>query len=98
MAEHAGCRVYDPINDPALAADTFDLVIDAVGGGITRKTAMAAIKPGGILVHISLMDAAGELDIRKLTLFEISLLGVYCYIPADVRAAARPLKRGSWAI
>ena len=55
---------------------------------------MAAIKPGGILVHIGLMDAAGELDIRKLTLFEISLLGVYCYTPADVRAAAQAIRKG----
>ena len=94
VAKHVGCRFHDPINDPALVSDTFNLVIDAVGGGITRKTAMAAIKPGGVLVHIGLMDAAGELDIRKLTLFEISLLGVYCYTPADVRAAARSIEKG----
>lgn len=94
VAVHVGCQVHDPLNDPALAADTFALVIDAVGGGVTRKTAMAAIKPGGILVHIGLMDAAGELDIRKLTLFEITVLGVYCYTPADVRAAAQAIEQG----
>ncbi len=94
LAAHAGCRVHDPINDPALENDSFDLAVDAVGGGVTRKTAMAAIKPGGIFVHIGLMDAAGELDIRKLTLFEITLLGVYCYTPEDVRAAARSLASG----
>ena len=93
VAEHVGCQVHDPFNDPALAADSYDLVIDAVGGGVTRKTAMAAIKPGGILVHIGLMDAAGELDIRKLTLFEITLVGVYCYTPADVRAAAKVIEK-----
>ncbi len=94
VAEHVGCQVYDPLNDPPLAADTFDLVIDAVGGGVTRKAAMAAIKPGGILVHIGLMDSAGELDIRKLTLFEITLVGVYCYTAADMRAAARAIAKG----
>jgi threonine dehydrogenase-like Zn-dependent dehydrogenase len=94
VAEHVGCQVHDPLNDPALATDTFGLVIDAVGGGVTRKTAMAAIKPGGIFVHIGLMDAAGELDIRKLTLFEITLVGVYCYTPADVRAAAQVIEKG----
>ncbi len=93
-ARYAGCRVYDPVNDPALDADSFDLVIDAVGGALTRNTAMAAIKPGGIFMHIGLMDAEGELDIRKLTLFEISLLGVYCYTPADVRAAAQTIENG----
>jgi threonine dehydrogenase-like Zn-dependent dehydrogenase len=94
VAEHVGCQVHDPLNDPALAADTFGLVIDAVGGGVTRKTAMAAIKPGGIFVHIGLMDAAGELDIRKLTLFEITLVGVYCYTPTDVRAAVQAIEKG----
>ena len=94
VAEHVGCQVHDPLNDPALASDTFGLVIDAVGGGVTRKTAMAAIKPGGIFVHIGLMDAAGELDIRKLTLFEITLVGVYCYTAADMRAAAQAIEKG----
>ncbi|CAB5111508.1 L-threonine 3-dehydrogenase (EC [Olavius algarvensis associated proteobacterium Delta 3] len=94
VAKHVGCRVHDPLNDPALAADSFDLVIDAVGGGVTRKTAMAVVKPGGIFVHIGLMDSAGELDIRKLTLFEITLLGVYCYTPADMRAAAHAIATG----
>ncbi len=94
VAEHVDCQVHDPLNDPALVTDSFDLVIDAVGGGVTRKTAMAAIKPGGIFVHIGLMDSAGELDIRKLTLFEITLVGVYCYTPADMRAAARAIAKG----
>lgn len=94
VAKHVGCHVHDPLNDPALATDTFGLVIDAVGGGVTRKTALAAIKPGGIFVHIGLMDMAGALDIRKLTLFEITLVGVYCYTPADVRAAAEAIGRG----
>jgi threonine dehydrogenase-like Zn-dependent dehydrogenase len=40
------------------------------------------------------MDAKGDLDIRKLTLFEVKLLGVYCYTPADVRAAAEALGSG----
>jgi len=40
------------------------------------------------------MDAAGDLDIRKLTLFEITLVGVYCYTPADVGAAAKVIETG----
>ena len=91
---NVGCQVHDPINDPALDGADFDLVVDAVGGGVTRRTAMSAIKPGGIFVHIGLMDAKGDLDIRKLTLFEISLIGVYCYTAADVRAAVRAIEEG----
>lgn len=91
---YVGCKVHDPINDPALDTGDFDLVIDAVGGGVTRDTAMAAIKPGGIFVHIGLMDEKGGLDIRKLTLFEISLIGVYCYTMADFRAAVQAIDEG----
>jgi len=94
LVTHTGCRVHDPINDPALKKNAYDLVIDAVGGEVTRRSAMAAIKPGGILVHIGLMDARGVFDIRKLTLFEAKLLGVYCYTPADVRAAAKAIESG----
>ena len=93
-AESVGCQVHDPINDPPLDSDAFDLVIDAVGGGVTRKSAMAAVKPGGIFVHIGLMDSGGELDIRKLTLFEVNLIGVYCYTPADMRAAVQAIGDG----
>lgn len=92
LTEHVKCSVHDPINDPPLEADSFDLVIDAVGGGVTRKSGIDAIKPGGIFVHIGLMDSAGDLDIRKLTLFEIPLIGVYCYTPADMRAAVKALE------
>jgi len=94
LVQHVGCQVHDPINDSSFAPDAFDLVIDAVGGAVTRKSGMAAVKPGGIYVHIGLMDSAGELDIRKLTLFEITLVGVYCYTPADMRAAAKAIEQG----
>lgn len=94
VARHVGCEVHDPINDPALDTDAFDLVIDAVGGGVTRKSAMTAVSPGGIFIHIGLMDASGELDIRKLTLFEVSMIGVYCYTAADVRAAVQAIADG----
>lgn len=88
------CEVHDPINDPPLEADGFDMIVDAVGGGVTRKSGMAAVKPGGIYVHIGLMDGAGEMDIRKLTLFEVTFIGVYCYTPADVRAAVAVISDG----
>ena len=45
-------------------------------------------------MHIGLMEAAGELDIRKLTLFEMTLVGVYCYTPTDVRAADKAIEMG----
>ncbi len=94
VARHVGCGVHDPINDPDLDADSFDLVVDAVGGAVTRKSAMAAVTPGGIFIHIGLMDSGGELDIRKMTLFEVSMIGVYCYTAADMRAAVQAIATG----
>lgn len=93
-ADHTGCRVFNPITDPDAADGSFDLVLDCVGGGKTRELAMAAVKSGGTLVHIGLMDSLGELDIRKLTLFEVTLIGVYCYTAADVRAAVQAIDAG----
>ncbi|MBC8438551.1 MAG: alcohol dehydrogenase catalytic domain-containing protein [Deltaproteobacteria bacterium] len=93
-AKHTGCQVFNPITDSADQEDSFDLVIDCVGGGKTRELAMSAVKPGGTLVHIGLMDSQNGLDIRKLTLFEVTLIGVYCYTAADVRAAVKALDAG----
>ncbi len=92
--EVAGCDLLNPIKDGDPEEGTFDLIIDAVGGDMTRKMAMKAVKPGGIFVHIGLMNSAGELDIRKLTLFEVTLIGVYCYTAADMRAAAQAIETG----
>ncbi len=93
-AEHTGCQVFNPIKESAGKADSFDLVIDCVGGGKTRELAMSAVKTGGTLVHIGLMDSQDGLDIRKLTLFEVTLIGVYCYTAADVRAAVKAIDTG----
>jgi len=93
-ADHTGCRVFNPITDSDAEDGSFDLVLDCVGGGKTRELAMSAVKTGGTLVHIGLMDSQDGLDIRKLTLFEITLIGVYCYTAADVRAAVQAIDTG----
>ncbi len=86
------CKVHDPFNDKDLKEDGFDLVVDAVGGAVTRDTALKVVKPGGIILHIGLMDDKGDLDIRKLTLSEITLIGVYTYTPADIKSAVKMLQ------
>ena len=82
---------------PRTAASTssgFDFVIDAVGSAITRQSALAAVKPGGVVMHIGLQDWASEIDMRKLTLAEITLLGPYPYSMADLKATVAALDRG----
>ena len=87
--------VFDPRAAPAPPDSAFDLVLDAVGGAATRALALRAVRPGGTIVHIGLMDSAGESDFRKLTLQEITLVGTYTYTPVDLRAAAAALAAGA---
>ena len=54
---------------------TPDLVIDAVGFEPTRLIASTIVKPGGIIAHIGLGQATGGLDIRRMTLQEITFCG-----------------------
>ena len=95
-AKSAGCGdVYDPIGDPAPEPNGFDIVIDAVGGQVTRGVAVSAARPGGVIVHIGLMDSDGGLDIRKITLQEISFIGTYTYTMVDFRATVAALHSGA---
>jgi len=71
-----------------------DLVIDAVGGGVTRSMGSRAVAPGGIFVHIGLMDSKEGLEIRKITLQEVSLAGIYTYTRQDFRATVDALASG----
>ena len=95
-AEATGaCGVYDPIDGPGPDENGYDLVIDAVGGERTRPAAVTAAKPGGVIAHIGLMDSAGGLDVRKLTLSEITFFGTYTYTTVDLRATVKALSSGA---
>ena len=86
-------QVIDPAATPT-PESSFELVFDAVGSALTRQTAIKAVKPGGVVLHIGLLDWASEIDMRKLTLAEITLLGTYTYSMADLRATVAALARG----
>ena len=47
-------------------------------------------------MHVGLQDWASEIDMRKLTLAEITLLGTYTYTTADLRATVAALARGAF--
>jgi 2-desacetyl-2-hydroxyethyl bacteriochlorophyllide A dehydrogenase len=95
VSTHAQCQTIDPRID-APAENGFDVVIDAVGAKATRAQAFAAIKPGGVIMHVGLQDWASEIDMRKLTLAEITLLGTYTYTTADLRATVDALAQGAF--
>lgn len=95
VRQHAGCDTLDPRTEQAAEA-AFDYVFDAVGAAATRTAALAAVKPGGVVMHVGLQDWASEIDMRRLTLAEITLLGTYTYTQADLRATVAALTRGAF--
>jgi alcohol dehydrogenase len=96
-AQRAGELSVLPAEDPAGHPESaMDLVIDAVGAKATRNAALTAVKPGGVVVHIGLLDWASEIDMRKLTLAEITLIGTYTYSTADLHATVAALDGGAF--
>jgi alcohol dehydrogenase len=93
--QHAGVTTYDP-RETQPQENGFDYVIDAVGSKLTRAAAIAAVKPGGLVMHVGLQDWASEIDMRKLTLAEITLMGTYTYTTADLRATVKLLHEGAF--
>ena len=80
LAETCGVAIA---ND--LPAGTVPLVIDAVGLAATRAVASALTSPGGVIVHIGLGSGEGGLNIRRITLQEITFIGTYTYTMQDFR-------------
>ncbi len=84
------CEVVDPIQS-RLESDSFDAVFDAVGNAKTRNSSVDAVKSGGVITHIGLSSADGEMDVRRMTLAEITFIGTYTYTARDFRVAADKL-------
>ncbi len=89
------CEVINPTTDN-IAKNHFDAVFDAVGISLTRQTSIRAVKPGGAIMHIGLGDASGEMDVRKMTLSEITFIGTYTYTALDFRVAVHKIAKGDY--
>lgn len=72
----------------------FDMVIDGVGYAATRATASAHVRPGGVIGHIGLGSGEGGLDVRRMTLQEITFIGTYTYTAQDFRDTAQAIFDG----
>ncbi|MGB0505356.1 MAG: zinc-dependent alcohol dehydrogenase [Pikeienuella sp.] len=92
LIEHTGLNVVAP--DALPEGTQFDLVVDGVGYAATRKTASAVARQGGVIVHIGLGEDLGGLDIRRMTLQEITFIGVYTYTAEDFRQTAQAIFDG----
>lgn len=94
-AERAGAFVcYAPGGQGEPEPGSLDLVIDAVGAAPTRAAACALVRPGGVVVHVGLLPGSDGLDVRRITLQEITVVGSYCYTPLDFRETVAALADG----
>ncbi|MGB3244846.1 MAG: zinc-binding dehydrogenase, partial [Sulfitobacter sp.] len=66
----------------------YPIVIDAVGYAATRASASAVVQSGGVIAHVGLGEDTGGLDVRRMTLQEITFLGTYTYSAQDFRDTA----------
>lgn len=82
----------------AVGAGGFDgqahLVIDAVGYAATRADATEMAHPGGVIAHVGLGEGTGGLDVRRMTLQEITFIGTYTYTAQDFRDTAAAIFDG----
>ena len=81
-------------NAVAEVSAAYPIVIDAVGIAPTRALASARAIPGGVIAHVGLGDSEGGLDIRRMTLQEITFIGTYTYTAADFVETAHALFDG----
>ena len=88
------CGQHAVAPDELSDSDLFDLVIDGVGYEATRASASAHTRPGGVVMHIGLGSATGGLDIRRMTLQEITFIGTYTYTGQDFRDTAAAIFDG----
>ena len=84
-------EVFNPITEKPLKEGGAHIVIDAVGLKVSREMASQFISPGGVIMHIGLGEPSEGLDIRRMTLQEISFIGTYTYTSLDFKETAKAI-------
>ena len=88
LREHIDAKVVEKTDA------SFSMIIDAVGFGSTRAIASQLVSPGGIIAHVGLGDNTDGLDVRRITLQEITFIGTYTYTAKDFKDTAEALFTG----
>jgi threonine dehydrogenase-like Zn-dependent dehydrogenase len=78
----------------SVATGLWPLVVDAVGYAATRLAASSHASPGGVIAHVGLGEDTGGLDVRRMTLQEITFIGTYTYTAQDFRDTAEAIFSG----
>ncbi|MEZ5276953.1 MAG: alcohol dehydrogenase catalytic domain-containing protein [Opitutaceae bacterium] len=87
-------RDEDPVEAirRATSGEGADIVIDAVGAGVTKRQSVEACRPGGATVWIGLHEDSLQLDSYRVTLPEVSVLGTYGAQMEDLAGAIALMK------
>ena len=93
-ARRAYLQRFDTFQAVEATTDSFALVIDAVGYSATRAAASQLAAPGGVIAHVGLGEDTGGLDVRRMTLQEITFIGTYTYTAEDFRNTAQAIFDG----
>jgi len=91
-AEAASARIRAVAPEEASVPGEADMLFDAVGAAATRTLAFSLARRGGVIVHSGLLPGSEGVDVRALTLRELSFLGAYCYTMADFQQAIALLR------
>jgi len=67
----------------------FDVVVDAVGKAATRRSAVAALRPGGTAVLIGLAEPDAGFDANDVVRTEKRVVGSFAYSPSEFADAVR---------
>lgn len=74
--------------------DGADVVVDAVGSGLSKQQSLAATRPGGATVWIGLHENTVSIDSHEITLRERSVHGSYAASLDELKVAADLLASG----
>ena len=77
-----------------LRGEGADLVVDAVGASVTKKTSLEALRPGGVTVWIGLHENALTFDSYNVTLPEKQVLGTYAATIEELAHALQLMASG----
>ena len=95
VKEHVGVNPINPITQ-SVKVDSYDVVIDCVGSEKTNALSISSVRAGGVVVNVGLLSWSSNIDIRKITLQEIKLVGCYTYNMEDFRSALKSIENGDF--